>query len=114
MSHRSVHHEGVTRLPNHWGRESDEYRRARYLVSQLVGDHDGNPLLVRGSRDALLVEQGRLPVGDQAPVLHGTGGKVGDGNHVLLGQRELHIEVVLKELEYLWSNITSILCLVKG
>ena len=42
-----------------------------------------------------LVEQGGLPVGDEAPVLHGPGAEVGDGDHVLLGQRERRVEVSL-------------------
>ena len=45
-----------------------------------------------------------LPVGDEAPVLHGAGAEVGDGDHVLLGQRVGHVEVVLKVPKHLGSD----------
>ena len=86
---------------------------AFYLVGQLMGDNRSNPLLGGGVRDAWLVQQGCLLVGDQAPVLHRPQTKVRDGNHVQLGQGEGHLEEVLKEIEDLGSNVPSILRLVK-
>ena len=70
-----------------------------------MGDNDSNPLPVRGGRDAFLVQQGRLPVSDQAPVLHRTSSKVRDGNHVLLGQRERGVEVILVVREDLGTDL---------
>ena len=42
-----------------------------YHVSQLVGYDGDHPLLVPGGGGQGVVQQGRLPVGDQPPVLHG-------------------------------------------
>ena len=46
-----------------------------------------------------------LPVGNQSPVLHSPGPEVGDGNHVLLGEGEGDLEVVLEELQDLGPDI---------
>ena len=52
-----------------------------------------------------LIEQGGLPVGDEAPVLHGAGAEVGDGDHVLLGQWERGVEVILVVRKDLRSDL---------
>ena len=36
--------------------------------------------------DLLVIEEGGLPVGDQAPVLHRSTLEIGNGDHVQLGQ----------------------------
>ena len=36
-----------------------------------------------------------VPVGDEAPVLHGPGSKVRDSDHVLLGQRKLDLNTII-------------------
>ena len=43
--------------------------------------------LVCGVRNAFDIKKKSFSVRNQAPVLHGTGGEVGDGGHVRLGQR---------------------------
>ena len=53
------------------------------LMSQLMADHRRDVLLTAGGGFPRPVEEGGLPVGDQAPVLHGAGGEVGEGDHVL-------------------------------
>ena len=53
-----------------------------YHVGQLVCHHLGHSLLVGlGGVDGGVEEVG-LAVGDEAPVLHGPGGEVGNGDHV--------------------------------
>lgn len=47
-----------------------------------------------------------LSVGDQAPVLHGSCTEVRNGNHVLLGQREGCLEVLLVVGEDLRANLS--------
>jgi len=52
-----------------------------YLVSQLVGDHGGDQLLLQRGR-LVVDQQAGLPEGDQTPVLHGTRQEVWDGHQV--------------------------------
>lgn len=49
-------------------------------MNELMGDNTGHSLLVVGGRLAFIVQQVGLPVGDETPVLHGTGAKVRDGD----------------------------------
>ena len=53
-----------------------------YLMCQLVCYHHGNPLLADLRVFLRVVENGRLPVSDESPVLHGTGRKVWDGKQI--------------------------------
>ena len=53
-----------------------------YLMGQFMGDDLSYSLLVGLGWLALWVQQVDFPVGDQAPVLHGTGDKVRNGDHV--------------------------------
>lgn len=50
-----------------------------------------------------------LPVGNQTPVLHGTGDEVGDGDHVLLRQGVRHAEVVLEEVGDVGADVDGVL-----
>ena len=74
---------------------------AEPLMGKLVADNCRNSLLIGRARLAVVVQQVRLTVRDQAPVLHCSGYKVRDGDHVLLGQRVWHVEVVLKVPQHL-------------
>ena len=38
-----------------------------------------------------------LPVSDQTPILHGTGGEIGNGNEINFGQRISDVEIILVE-----------------
>lgn len=49
--------------------------------------------------------QCNMPVGDEAPVLHGTSCKVREGDHILLGERVGQAEVFLKEGKHRWANL---------
>ena len=70
---------------------------AEPLVRQLVGDDNGHPL-ARARRRLLGVHQNRgLAVGHRAPVLHGPGGEVGDGQQVHLRQRIGDVKVFVEE-----------------
>ena len=55
------------------------------LVRHLVVDDDGDPLLARRGRVGGVDEDAALPVGDEAPVLHGTALEVSDGDALVLG-----------------------------
>ena len=59
---------------------------AEPLVRRLVADHDGHPLLGGLRRVCRVDEDTGLPVGDEAPILHGPRGEVRDGHHVVLGE----------------------------
>ena len=48
-------------------------------MNQLMGNNTGHPLLVVGGRLVLIIQQVGLPVGNEAPVLHGTSTKVRNG-----------------------------------
>mmetsp|Transcript_24042 Transcript_24042/g.34928 ORF Transcript_24042/g.34928 Transcript_24042/m.34928 type:complete len:332 (+) Transcript_24042:123-1118(+) len=72
---------------------------AEPLVGQLVGHHGAHPLLLLAGGLLLVNEQVYLAVGHQAPVLHGTHGKLGDGHHVQLGQGVRHLEEVVVEVQ---------------
>lgn len=65
----------------------------RHLVNELVGDDASHPLLVERGRLLGIVQQVGLSVGDEAPVLHGTGAKVRDGDLVWDGNnmRFIHL-----------------------
>lgn len=52
------------------------------LMRELMRHDDGDPLLGVGAGFVLRVEQGCLSVCDQAPVFHGTGTKVRNGNQI--------------------------------
>ena len=99
FSHKSVHHSMVTRSPNHCkeglGTFFSERQICLHLVSKFMSHNDCHIFLVAPRRLSLLLQDCHLPVGDQAPVLHGARAEVGDGNHVLLRQREGGVEVVL-------------------
>ena len=77
-----------------------------------MGNNYGNVLLVTPGRLALLIQDGHLPVRDQPPVLHRPRAEVRDCNHVLLGQRERGVEVVLVVSQDLWSDLRGPLGLV--
>lgn len=53
-------------------------------VSQFVGDDGSDPFLVGIGREALVIEESRLPVGDQAPVLHGPSVEVWESDLVCM------------------------------
>ena len=53
-----------------------------YHVGELVGDDGDHALLVAGGGGDGVVQQGRLPVGDQPPVLHGPRIEVRQGDLV--------------------------------
>lgn len=57
-------------------------------MGQLVRDDHGDPELVRGRALLGVEEEGRLPVGGQTPVLHGSGLEVRDGRQVCRRKRE--------------------------
>lgn len=59
-----------------------------------MGNNSSHFLLVVGRRLALIVQQVGLPVGDEAPVLHGTSTKVRDG-YLIWTKRENSTEVVV-------------------
>ena len=50
-----------------------------------------------------------LPVCDQTPMLHGSGYKVWDGNHVLFGQRIRDVEIVCEVVSDVGSNVKRVL-----
>ena len=77
-----------------------------------MGNNYGNVLLVTPRRLALLIQDGHLPVRDQPPVLHRPRAEVGDCNHVLLGQGERGVEVVLVVRQDLGSDLRGPLGLV--
>ena len=54
-----------------------------------MGDHGGDKLLVLVGGEGGVVQQGRLPVGDQAPVLHGASIEVRQRNLVWMQDRGL-------------------------
>mmetsp|Transcript_27182 Transcript_27182/g.54265 ORF Transcript_27182/g.54265 Transcript_27182/m.54265 type:complete len:230 (+) Transcript_27182:1481-2170(+) len=69
------------------------------LVRKLVRDDRAHPLpLAAASLDGVY-EQVYLPVRDQAPVLHGPHGELGDAYHVELGERVRHAEEVVVKVE---------------
>ena len=76
-----------------------------HLVGKLVGDNDCHVFLVAPRRLPLLVQDRHLSVGDQTPVLHRARTEVGDGNHVLLGQWEGGVEVILVVRQDLRSDL---------
>ena len=76
-----------------------------HLVGKLVSHNDSHVFLVASRRLPLLVQDRHLSVGDQAPVLHCACAEVGDGDHVLLGQGEGGVEVILVVREDLRSNL---------
>ena len=53
-----------------------------YLMSQFMSNYHSHPLLVGGRRLFLVKQYCMKAVSDQTPVLHGTGSKVWDGDHV--------------------------------
>lgn len=53
-------------------------------MSQLVGDDGRHPFLVGVGGEAGIIEQSSLPVGDQAPVLHGTSIEVWERNLICI------------------------------
>ena len=54
-----------------------------------MGDNRGDILLVLDGGEGGVVQQGRLPVCDQAPVLHGASGEVRQRNLVCMQDRGL-------------------------
>ena len=54
-------------------------------MGELVGDDGEHPLLVAGGGGDGVVQQGRLPVGDQPPVFHRPRVEVGQGYLVWVG-----------------------------
>jgi hypothetical protein len=64
---------------------------AEPLVRQLVCDDHGDALLLLRAGGGLVDHQRHLAVGNQAPVLHGAHGELGDADHVQLGQRVGHL-----------------------
>ena len=81
-------------------------------MGQFVGHHVGDPEFAVQRRDIRLEEQEDFPIGDQAPVLHGTEAEVGQGDHVHFGEGKLLIEVLLEELENLGTNLTGVFGLI--
>jgi hypothetical protein len=69
LSHSPSHQDMVTRLPNHWCASSC------------------HALLLLRAGGGLVDHERHLAIGDQAPVLHGAHGELGDADHVQLGQR---------------------------
>ena len=53
-----------------------------YLMSQLVSNDHGNPLLAGSRVGLLIVEEGSLAVCDETPVLHRTGREIRDGKEI--------------------------------
>jgi len=67
-------------------------------VGQFVADHGGHPVLLL-DRGVGGDQQIHLPLGDQAPVLHGARLKLGNGDVVGLGQRLLAPEPLFLQLQ---------------
>ena len=106
LSHKSVHHSMVTRSPNHCDFVlKSSFQKYCHLVGKLVGNDNCNIFLVAPRRLALFVQYCNLSVGYQTPVLHRSCAEVRDGNHVLLGQRERGVEVILVVREDLGTDL---------
>lgn len=71
-----------------------------HLVGQFVGDHHGHPLFVGLGRLLGVVQHGGLSVGDQAPVLHGSGCKVRHGDHICGRESVKYSLLTLQKLLY--------------
>lgn len=69
-------------------------------MNKLVGDNTGHSLLVVGRRLVLVIQQVGLPVGDEAPVLHGTSTEVRDG--YLIWIKTAQRRSPLKKLFLIW------------
>ena len=65
----------------------------------------GHALLGRRSTGLLIEHQVNNTVGNEPPVLHGTGREVGDGDHVHLGEGEVDAEDLLVECEGLGGKV---------
>ena len=59
---------------------------AEPLVGQLMVNHVGDALAGSLGRVLLVDEHSSFAIGDQAPVFHGTGGEIGQSDHVELGE----------------------------
>ena len=96
----------VTRSPNHCDFVlKSSFQKYCHLVGKLVGNDNCNIFLVAPRRLALFVQYCNLSVGYQTPVLHRSCAEVRDGNHVLLGQRERGVEVILVVREDLGTDL---------
>ncbi len=67
---------------------------AEPLVGQLVGDDISNPVAVPSLGKLLVEQNGRHPVRDKAPVLHGTVGELVDGQDIALGERVVDLKLL--------------------
>ncbi len=74
-------------------------------MSEFVLNDLGHALLGRRSAGLLIEHQVNDTVGDESPVLHGTGREVGDGDHVHLGEGEVDAEDLLVECEGLGGKV---------
>merc|ERR1712012_282226 len=81
---------------------------AEPLMGKLVTDNCGNSLLIGRARLAVVVQQVRLTVRDQAPVLHCSRYKVRDGDHVLLGQGVTDVVVVREEVSDVRADVEGV------
>lgn len=93
-------------LPGEWARKFYLVRESLwviYLVSKLVSYDNNNSLFVAFWWHHRIVQHGRLPVGDQSPVLHGPRSKVRDSNHVWNQSVQLKL-VILKNRHYLFNK----------
>lgn len=59
-----------------------------------MSNNTGHSLLVVGGRLVLVIQQVGLPVGDEAPVLHGTSTKVRDGYLIWIKTAQKECETV--------------------
>ena len=73
------------------------YQVAEPHMRHFVGHHFGHALPGAGRRVVRVHQQGGFAVGYAAPVFHGAGGKVGDGQMIQLGQRVADAEVVVEK-----------------
>lgn len=62
-------------------------------MRQFMGHNGRHSKLAARRRHVRLEEHGSFSIGDQTKVLHGTGGKIWDCDHIGLGQREWQIEI---------------------
>mmetsp|Transcript_88145 Transcript_88145/g.247956 ORF Transcript_88145/g.247956 Transcript_88145/m.247956 type:complete len:470 (-) Transcript_88145:295-1704(-) len=69
------------------------------LVGKLVRDHRADPLLLRHGDGLRVTQERHLPVGNEAPILHGARREVRNGDHVHLRERVWHPEEAVVELQ---------------
>ena len=68
-------------------------------MRQLVSNHRSDTLLLLGARTALIDQEIDFAVGDNAPILHSTGGELRDRDHVQLRERIGGLKVVVVKIE---------------